>query len=638
MLNTPQSILKKYWGHEHFRPQQEDIIQAVLDNKDVLAILPTGGGKSVCFQVPALLKDGLCLVISPLIALMKDQVNNLEKKGIKAACIHSGMNYHEVRSLYQQLVHDNTIKLLYISPERLETKNFQEILPELNISMVAIDEAHCISQWGYDFRPPYLRIANTKILLKNIPFIALTASATAKVADDIIAKLQLHNPHVYKQSFAKPNLSFSVIKADSKINKIVEILDKVKGSAIIYCSNRKDTKEIAGLLRANNIHADYYHAGLSFEERTAKQDTWINNHTRVIVCTNAFGMGIDKPDVRMVIHYQSPDCLENYYQEAGRAGRDGKNAFAVLLYNDEDLLQLKLLPKLKYPSVDEIRKMYQQLCDYLQIDVGCGQGLYYDFNLMQFVKNFKLDVHLTLNALKILEQEDLISVSESIYIPAKIGFTANRQTLETVEKLYPELDETVKTLLRTYHGIFDNEVSVYEKQIAKQLRISTELLVQHLQRLQALNVLLYKPAIDTPQIYFNHNRIAANLLQLNHNLLQQRKQWYQERVEHMIAYIQNTKECRSRNLAAYFTDNTVNDCGICDNCLQRKAASITPEEFQAIENKIYQHAGLSDSSLNKLIYPLKRNEKAKTMEVLNFLIAEQKIKIDVSGNIRKNTH
>ncbi|MDQ6812169.1 MAG: ATP-dependent DNA helicase, partial [Bacteroidota bacterium] len=456
---SPHDILKQYWGHTSFRHLQEEIILAVMQGKDVLALLPTGGGKSICFQVPALAIDGLCLVISPLIALMKDQVENLKKRNIMALSIYSGMTYFEVKQTLQNAAF-GTYKFLYVSPERLETKLFKEYLPAFNLNLIAVDEAHCISQWGYDFRPPYLRIASIRQAFPAIPVLALTASATPLVQLDICQNLLFNEQNIFRQSFEKPNLSFSVFKADSKFNKLLEVLEKVPGTAIVYCRNRKGTKEIANLLRLNNVAADFYHAGLAQEQRNQKQEDWINNKIRVIVCTNAFGMGIDKPDVRAVVHIDLPDNLENYYQEAGRAGRDGRRAYAVLLYTRLELDELKRLPEIKYPSVAEIRNVYQALANHLQIPVGSGEGMYYDFNLNEFVLNFKLDVFLAINAIKALEQEGILSFNEQVFLPSKISFTCDKDALHAFEISHPHLENLIKYLLRSYEGIFDNEVSI----------------------------------------------------------------------------------------------------------------------------------------------------------------------------------
>src|SRR5688572_820662 len=365
-MSEIHSILKQYWRYDQFRPMQESIIESVLSGRDTLALLPTGGGKSICFQVPAMARDGLCLVISPLIALMKDQVENLRKKGITAFAIYSGLSRREVINILKLATNSNC-RFLYVSPERLETNLFKEYLPALDISLLAVDEAHCISQWGYDFRPPYLRIAALREELRNVPVLALTASATPAVQKDICEKLAFKNEQIFRRSFERPNLSYSVFTVDSKINKIVDILQKVPGSSIVYCKSRRRTKEISDLLNLQGIRADYYHAGLTQEQRSTKQEQWIKNDMRTIVCTNAFGMGIDKPDVRIVIHADVPDCLENYYQEAGRAGRDEKKSYAVLLHNEKELEELRALPDTRFPTLENIRLVYQALMNYLQV-------------------------------------------------------------------------------------------------------------------------------------------------------------------------------------------------------------------------------------------------------------------------------
>ncbi len=524
------SILKQYWGYDAFRPLQEEIINAVLDGKDTLALMPTGGGKSLCYQIPAMAMDGLCLVVSPLIALMKDQVETLRRKGITAFAVYSGMSRKEVINTFK-VASESNCKFLYVSPERLESALFKEYLPGLGINLIAVDEAHCISQWGYDFRPPYLRIAALREELPDIPILALTASATPAVQKDICDKLEFKKESIFRQSFERANLSYSTFKVDSKINKIIEVVRKVNGSSIIYCKSRKRTKELSDLLSLQQISSDYYHAGLIQEERNKKQEAWINNKTRVIVCTNAFGMGIDKPDVRTVIHADVPDCLENYYQEAGRGGRDGKIAYAVLLYDDRDLHEFEKLADLRFPALEEIRNVYQSVANYLQIPTGSGEGQYYDFDLADFLKKFKLTGHTTLYSLKALEQEGWLAFNEQVFLPSSVVFTTDKNQLYSFEKENPELDELVKTLLRAYEGIFDQPASISEKMIAGLMKKDFEVIKKHLHHLQQTGIIEYQPQKDSPHLYLLRNRIKAEDITIDMIAYNKRKEQFQQKDE-----------------------------------------------------------------------------------------------------------
>lgn len=629
-MSKSLQILQQYWHYTSFRGEQENIIQAVLEKKDVLALLPTGGGKSVCFQVPALLMDGLCLVVSPLIALMKDQVENLLKKNIPAASLTSGMSFFEVKKTFQNAV-EGKYKFLYVSPERLESNLFKDYLHELNICLIAVDEAHCISQWGYDFRPPYLRIANLRNEIPEIPVIALTASATPLVQKDIVEKLQFKNANIFSQSFEKPNLSFSVFKEDSKINKTIEILKKVAGSSIIYCKNRKETKKISTLLQQHNISADFYHAGLKQEDRNKKQASWIQNKTRVIVCTNAFGMGIDKPDVRTVIHYDITDCLENYYQEAGRAGRDGKKSYAILLYQTIDEKELELLPNIKFPKIEDIQNVYQSIANYLQIPEGIGEGNYYDFDIIEFCNNFKLDTILVLNVLRFLEQQGHISFNENIFLPSKVVFVADKNSINSFEETHPDLSLVMKTLLRTYEGIYEHKVSVNEKLLAKLCKLSYDKVYDNLKELNNYGIIDYTPQKETPQLYFILNRAPAKHLYIDFTSYNERKKLYKERIEKMLEYIHLEKECRSKFIANYFGDTTVNDCNICDNCLLRKRQSLSEEEFKKIEQQILATIKNQSTTLKDLLQQLNAIKKEKVLQVLDFLQNEKIIFADEKG-------
>ena len=631
-MQSPLSILQQYWHHTAFRGEQEAIIQSVLDGNDTLALLPTGGGKSICFQIPALLKDGLCIVITPLIALMKDQVQNLTKKGIPALAIYSGMTQYEVKQTLLDAIYGDC-KFLYLSPERLETNLFNEYLHALNVNLIAVDEAHCISQWGYDFRPPYLRIAQLRDNLEyDVPILALTASATQQVQDDILDKLKFSGKHIFHQSFERPNLSYSVFKCDSKINKLTGILHNVQGSSIVYCKSRKRTKEVAQLLAYQNISSDYYHAGLTGEDRTQKQQQWIDNQTRVIVCTNAFGMGIDKPDVRTVVHFDVPDCMENYYQEAGRAGRDGKRAFAVLLHQVKDIEELKALPAARFPSVTQIKEVYQHLSDFLEIPVGSGEDMYYDFDMKTFITNFHLDASVVIYALKALEGEGYITFHETIFLPSKVMFTTDKFGLGEFERSHPKCEAIIKCLLRTYADILDNEVSVYERQIAQLLKVHDDVVREQLRQLQSFGIIKYKPQKETPQIHFLCNRAPAKYLNINNKTYLQRRQHYTNRVEAMIDYTLLEHQCRSCFMAFYFGDKEAQDCGVCDNCLQQKSLHITNEEFADIQQHLLKLITTSGININHLKLSVTHIHRNKFWKVLNYLQQERKVK-SVDGMI-----
>jgi len=631
-LTDPKQILKEYWGYDAFRPMQEDIIKSVLNGKDVLALMPTGGGKSLCYQVPAMAMEGLCLVISPLIALMKDQVENLRKRGITAFAIFSGMSRKEVIRTFHTAMESNC-KFLYVSPERLETSLFKEYLPGLGVHLIAVDEAHCISQWGYDFRPPYLRIAALRTELPDVPILALTASATPEVQDDIAQKLELHQPQIYRQSFERANLSYSCFRMDSKINKIIDILKKVPGTGIVYCKSRKRTKEIAELLQLQGIPANFYHAGLNQEERSAKQEAWIKNTIRVIVCTNAFGMGIDKPDVRTVVHADVPDCLENYYQEAGRAGRDGKTSYAVLLFDDRDLKELEEMASLRFPSLEEIREVYQAMANYLQLPTGSGAGQYYDFDIADFLKKFSFVPHSLMNALRSLEQEEWLSFNEQVFLPSTVIFTINKEGLYAFERDYPDLEPCIKSLLRAYEGIYDMPVAVSEIVLAGLLRKEAAAVKNDLLMLDQAGVIQYQPRRDNPQIYLMRNRVKAGDISIDMVAYNKRKEQFRRRMRQMIQFVQEDTQCRSRIIGRYFGDANMKDCGICDNCLKQKATVLSKEEFAAIEQQLLQLLAKEPVENKILLEQLTGIKKEKAWKVLSFLQAENKIGMDATGRV-----
>jgi len=564
----PIDILKQYWQHDAFRPLQEEIIGAVLDGKDALALLPTGGGKSLCFQVPALMRPGLCLVVSPLISLMKDQVDQLRKKNITAFAIWSGMSRKEVINTLQVTV-DSNCKFLYVSPERLGTRLFAEWLPSLPVGLIAVDEAHCVSQWGYDFRPSYLKIAQLREELPGVPLLALTASATREALEDIEDKLALRQPALFRGPFTRPALSYSAFKVESKTDKILEILQGVPGSSIVYCKTRKAAEETGAVLARQGIAAGVYHAGLPQDERMQRQEDWIKDRLRVMVCTNAFGMGIDKPDVRTVIHAGVPEAIENYYQEAGRAGRDGRKAYAVLLYGAQEPADADLLADARYPSPEKVRGVYQHLLNYLQIPAGTGEGNYYDFDPGLFADRLKLDSREVTGALRTLEQEGLLSIQQRAFLPSQLRFTTGKQALYEFEKAHPELGPLIDHLLRSYEGIFDQPASIYERQLAWTLRRDRQEVVGELLRLQAFHIVDYSPQKEGPQLFFLRDRPYAEELYIDPLNHKSRKEQYAARLRAMVTYLEGAGECRSRFLAGYFGDTTARDCGICDNCLKR---------------------------------------------------------------------
>ncbi|HLY72089.1 MAG TPA: ATP-dependent DNA helicase RecQ [Puia sp.] len=633
MKQSSLDILKQYFKHDFFRPLQEDIIDAVLQKKDVLAILPTGGGKSICFQVPALMNEGMCLVISPLIALMKDQVENLRRKGITAFAIYSGMSRKEVTNTLKVAGQSNC-KFLYVSPERLETNLFKEFLPSLEINLIAVDEAHCISQWGYDFRPQYLRIGALREELHHVPVLALTATATMEVQNDICERLVIAQKNIFRQSFERANLSYSVFNVDVKFNKIKEILEKVSGAGIVYCKSRMRTKEMADWLNARHINSDYYHAGLTRDERNKKQEAWIKNETRVMVCTNAFGMGIDKPDVRTVIHADVPDCLENYYQEAGRAGRDQKKAYAVLLYSEKELVSLKLMPGVHFPTLQHIQLVYQAVMNYLQIASGRGEGNYYDFDKADFIKKFKLDSLLVNHSLQALEQEELLSYNEQVFLPSKVMFTVNKSGLYDFEHANADLEPLIETVLRTYPGIFDQLVGIQEKSISYLMRRDLNETVRDLKKLHAAGIIQYFPQKDSPQLYLIQNRIKTEDLLIDQTNYHKRKEQYKRRIASILEYVKKDSSCRSMYIANYFGDENATPCGVCDNCLRQKNNHIPPQEFESIYQKIVGVVESNSVEETQLIKKLSGINREKAWKVINHLRAENKLVVDQNGMVR----
>jgi ATP-dependent DNA helicase RecQ len=603
---TPVDILRKYWGYDRFRPMQDDIIGSVLTGTDTLAILPTGGGKSICFQVPGLLLDGICLVVTPLVALMQDQVQQLQSRNIAAVALHSGLGFSEVRDILRDAV-QGKYRFLYVSPERLGTAVFGDALPWLKLSLIAVDEAHCISQWGYDFRPSYLEIAAVREVKPGVPVLALTASATPDVCEDIKAQLRMKAPAMFRKSFERPNLSYTVREVDARVTRLRDILQKVPGSAIVYCRTRKTTQEIAGILQDNGISASYYHAGLPAAERSSRQEAWIHNRLRVMVCTNAFGMGIDKPDVRLVVHTSPPDCLENYYQEAGRAGRDEQKAYAVLLYHQEDLRELKASPDQRFPSIHIIRKVYQAMGNYLQLPVGLGQDSSYAFDLQDFVRKFKLPMTEVIHSLQAMQQGGILSFQEQLFLPSTVQVICGRQDLEALEDMDPDLDQLVKVLLRAHGGIFDHPASISEKNIAWLMGSTQERVSAGLLKLRAMGLVEFKARKETPHIRFLQHRVSAPDLYIDPLAYKARKAVFAKRVDAMVSYITMESGCRAVFIGRYFGDDNIPACGVCDLCLKQKQRSLKPDTYRLLEEKaraVLAEGPLTPGALLKKMHPV----------------------------------
>lgn len=574
----------------------------MLQGKDTLALLPTGGGKSICYQIPGLCKDGICLVISPLIALMKDQVQQLVKRNIPAAALFSGLSHQEMERLLDNCTY-HQVKFLYISPERLFNEQFLLRLMALPINLIAIDEAHCISQWGYDFRPAYLKIADIRAHFPNTPMLALTATATREVSKDIQEKLHFKNPEIFTASFSRKNLSLVVRTSADKEKECLKILQKLPGSAIIYVRNRKKTQELASLLNTHKISSEFYHAGLNLEERSKKQDLWIQNKIRVMVTTNAFGMGIDKPDVRLVIHWEMPDNPEAYYQEAGRAGRDGLKSYAVLLYQPNDKNnQLKLFA-LTYPEINVIKKIYQALANFYQLAAGSEISTSFDFDIIHFCNTYKFDYLITYNCISILAREGWLYLTESVYIPASFKVMVDKVQLYDFQLKNPTLEPILKILLRTYQGAFQDFVYVHERKLADFLGLSTEKIKQQLQYLSKVQIISYRPQKDKPQLQFLRERVGMRDFYIDRSRYLFLKNRAKLRMETLFRYIE-TNQCRMKSLVQYFGEISASPCGICDDCLSRKEITdVIKGQLTQLDEIIHHGLSKAPSNVQSLVEP-----------------------------------
>ena len=616
-------ILKKYWGYDSFRKGQEEIINSVLEKKDTLALLPTGAGKSITYQVPALALEGICLVVTPLIALMKDQVSRLNKLNIKALAIFSGMNYHEIEVALDNAVFGD-YKFLYISPERIETDIFKTKVKDMNVNLIAVDEAHCISQWGYDFRPSYLNIKELRTWHHKVPILALTATATVSVANDIQEKLEFRSRHIIKTSFFRENLVYVVRNMEDKNGYILESLNKLKGCGIIYVRNRKKTKELALFLKDNGISADFYHAGLKHELRNIKQEDWMTDKIRVMCTTNAFGMGIDKPDVRFVLHYDVPDSLEEYYQEAGRAGRDRKKSYAVLLCNQTDFSKMNQRMAVKFPEIKEIKRVYNAICNYFQIPIGSGKKNVYDFNIAEFCSSYKLQILKTYNCLKTLEKEGYIEITDDLDNPSRIMFIVNRDDLYKFQVENKSFDSFIKLMLRSYTGLFNNYVAIDELALSRKSKLKSDEVYQYLLKLSKLKIINYIPQKKTPLIIFTEERLEDKAILISPKSLKERKERYEDRMDQVIGYAKNNDICRSQYLVNYFGENSSTTCGSCDVCLKEISEGLTNHEFNEIMNIILNiniKEGIDPEEISK-ISPYDRK---KNIEVIRILLDQRKI-------------
>lgn len=622
-----QNILVKYWGYSSFRPAQEDIILSVMDGKDTLALLPTGGGKSICYQVPGLAMDGLCLVVSPLIALMKDQVENLKDRGIKAAAIHSGMHPREIDIAINNSVFGD-LKFLYVSPERLASAVFRQNLEKMNICLLAVDEAHCISQWGYDFRPPYLNIAEIRPYLKKAPVLALTATATPEVIDDIQEKLEFREKHILQKSFERKNLSYVVFKEEDKGARLLKIAGNVKGSGIVYCRNRRKCREVSEFLNKNGVKSSFYHAGLEQRTREIRQEEWMKDKKPVIVATNAFGMGIDKPGVRFVVHFDLTDSLEAYFQEAGRAGRDGKRAYAVQLFEEADIRNAKQNLAVSFPEPEVIRSIYTAIGNYYQIPIGSGKDQQFDFDLQDFSTRYRMNTTMVYSALKILEKEGYILLGSELESPSRIMFTIDHNQLYTFQVENPTYDPFIKLLMRSYGGIFTEFVRINEKELAKRASTTDEKIKIVLNNMQKMGLITYVPATSTPQLLMINNRIDTKSISLSDKNYGNRKKAALKRMQSVLDYIQSNNHCRSQILLKYFGETEVQRCGLCDVCLDRNKINVSELEFNKILEMIKPALKEKPQALNELLFIAKKFPEDKVINVVMWLVDNEKLDVN----------
>ena len=619
-----RKILKQYWGYDNFRGIQEDIIRSIGEGRDTLGLMPTGGGKSITFQVPALAQEGLCLVITPLIALMKDQVRNLRERGIKATAIYSGMTREEIVIALENCIFGN-YKFLYVSPERLDTEIFQIKLRSMHVSLITVDESHCISQWGYDFRPAYLKIADIRQLLPGVPVIALTATATPEVVSDIQQRLQFRQENVFRMSFERKNLAYVVRHTEDKESELLHILQRVDGSGIVYTRNRKKTKEISLFLNRNHITATFYHAGLNDETKDSRQKAWLKGEFRVMVATNAFGMGIDKPDVRVVIHADVPDSPEAYFQEAGRAGRDGMKAYAVLLFCARDKITLKQRVSDTFPEKSYIRKIYEDINFYYQMAMGDGRGCTFAFNIDEFCRNFKHFPVQTDSALKILTRAGYLEYTDEQDNASRIMFTITKEELYRIREQSEDTEKLIRILLRSYTGLFTDYAYISEDNLSTRSGLSKQQIYETLLSLSRQHILHYIPAKKTPYIIYTRERQETERVYLSKEVYEDRKESYVQRINAMIEYAESENRCRSRMLLRYFGEKNEHNCGQCDVCLQQHQSGLKSGEFESISQQLQALLKENPLSLQEIKDKMQVPEN-HLIKVVSYLVSEEIIR------------
>lgn len=634
-MNTFQQILTKYWGFSQFKPLQEDVINAIDNKQDTLVLMPTGGGKSITFQVPALAKEGTCIVITPLIALMRDQVERLNHLGIKAVAIYSGMSQEEIKLALNNCIYGG-YKFLYCSPERIQTELFQYRLEKMHVNLIAVDEAHCISQWGYDFRPSYLKIYKLREKIPDAPVLALTATAPPSVVDDIQKQLSFQQSNVLKSSFERKNIVYWVKKTEDKPGYLLKLASRLTGTGIIYVRTRRRTRELSELLNQHGLSADYYHGGLSIPVRNDKQQKWQAGNPLFMVATNAFGMGIDKADVRGVIHYDLPDSLEAYYQEAGRAGRDGKTSFAVCIYNDTDIKKARKRLADNFPEISTIKKIYNALANYYQVPLGGGKNQVFDFKIGDFASTFHFNTLTIYNSLKFLKYEGYLEVTDEINHPSRVHFIMNRDDLYKFQVANAAFDRFIKILLRSYTGLFTEYVKIDENQLAKWANTDQQTIYQYLVKLSKYNVIRYIPKKRTPLLIFIEERLEDKALSFSKEHYEERKKNYQNKLESVIAYATTQNKCRSQYILSYFGETNTKRCGQCDYCQRRNELNLSKYEFDLIleEIKALLHKE-EELPVRNLINRIDYNEH-KTLKVVRWLIDNNKMKYTTTNNLKWN--